>query len=63
MDILPGAHANVLIFLISFIRQILEWPIYLQNPETKRRIGMTLDNGVDCSECIRKSTNPVSTDV
>ena len=41
MDILPGPHANVLIFLMSFIRQILEWPVFVQNPEAKRRIGMS----------------------
>jgi hypothetical protein len=39
MDILPGANANVLIYLISFIQEIFEWPVYLQNPETKRRIS------------------------
>jgi hypothetical protein len=39
MDILPGPHANVLIFLMSFIRQILEWPVFIQNPEAKRRTG------------------------
>jgi hypothetical protein len=41
MDILPGPHANVLIFLMSFVRQILEWPVFVQNPEAKRRIGTT----------------------
>ena len=40
MDILPGVHANVLIYLMSFIRQIFEWPVFLQNPEAKRRIGL-----------------------
>jgi hypothetical protein len=39
MDILPGPHANVLIFLMSFIRQILEWPVFIQNAEAKRRTG------------------------
>jgi hypothetical protein len=39
MDILPGAHANVLIYLISFIQEMFEWPVYLQNPEAKRRIS------------------------
>jgi hypothetical protein len=41
MDILPGPHANVLIFLMSFIKQILEWPVFVQNPEAKRRTGRT----------------------
>src|SRR5437764_1561377 len=39
MDILPGVHANVLIYLISFIQEMFEWPVYLQNPEAKRRIS------------------------
>ena len=39
MDILLGAHANVLIYLISFIQEMFEWPVYLQNPEAKRRIS------------------------
>jgi len=39
MDVIPGAHANVLIYLLSFIRQIFEWPVLLENPEAKRRIG------------------------
>ena len=42
MDVLPGPHANVLIYLMSFIQQIFEWPVFLQNPEAKRRIGTIL---------------------
>jgi len=42
VDVLPGPHANVLIFLMSFLRQMFEWKILLQNPEAKRRIGMFL---------------------
>lgn len=42
MDVIPGGHANVLIYLISFLHQVFEWPILLQNPEAKRRIGRTL---------------------
>jgi len=40
MEILPGAHSNVLIYLVEFLRQVFSWPIFLQNPENKRRIGM-----------------------
>lgn len=47
MDILPSAYANVLIYLMSFIRQIFEWPVFLENPETKRRIGIAIRNKVD----------------
>ena len=39
MDLVPGAHANVLMYLLSFIRKLFEWPLLLQNPEAKRRIG------------------------
>ena len=38
MDILPNAHANVLLYLIAFLRQLFEWPVFLENPEAKRRI-------------------------
>jgi hypothetical protein len=38
MDVLPSAHANVLIYLISFLQQIFESATYLENPEAKRRI-------------------------
>ena len=46
MDLLPGAHANVLIYLMEFIRQIFAWPIFLQNPEVKRRIGMSFPHRI-----------------
>ena len=49
MDVLPGPHANVLIYLMSFIRRIFEWPVFLQNPEAKRRIGTVLKDNTDCS--------------
>jgi hypothetical protein len=63
MDILPGAHANVLIYLISFIQEIFDWPVFLQNPETKRRIGISIlvyKLWLIRSESICKGINPKS---
>jgi hypothetical protein len=60
MDVLPGPHANVLIYLISFIRQIFEWPVFLQNPEAKRRISTVLEDSADSSSSFLKSINTES---
>lgn len=60
MDVLPGPHANVLIYLISFIRQIFEWHVFLQNPEAKRRIGTALKGSADSSSSILESINTKS---
>jgi hypothetical protein len=57
VDILPGAHANVLIYLLSFLRQVFQWPVFLQNPEGKRRIGIMWVYRAKDSAGIRKSTD------
>jgi hypothetical protein len=60
MDVLPGPHANVLIYLMSFIRQIFEWHVFLQNPEAKRRISTILKDISDSSSGFLESINTKS---
>lgn len=60
MDVLPGPHANVLIYLMSIIRQIFEWPVFLQNPEAKRRISTILKDISDSSSGFLESINTKS---